>query len=365
MCCIKFSDKKDIFMNNRISWIDATKALAIIAVMLSHSCGFPGSTGRYFTACLIPVFFLTAGYVVKDIQMGEGIIKKGKTLLIPYFVYSLLLLIMTSAVKVMMGSFTIDFLKTAVIGVFYSSYSFLPRAYIEETATLFVVNNAPMWFVTCLFVSFCIFYILKDCRMNKGIAVGLLIVVAYFIQLLPIRLPWSADAAVLGAVFLFVGNQIRCANVKLEYSFGNIRFVLVILISLIMYVGLCNLNPNIAMSVREYGDCKYFNIPLLVVIGCLGTFLYIILAKLLCKIPLIEKLLCYIGRRTLVILAFHVFVFQVVRELASRTVGLHEDSPLKVVIGILEIVIAVIVCCPVYDWIKKSIIHVSKGFQKS
>lgn len=63
----------------------------------------------------------------------------------------------------------------------------------------------------------------------------------------------------------------------------------------VVYIGLCNWNPGIAMSVREYGNHGALSSIAFIVIGCTGALWYITIARILCKIAGVKKILCYIG----------------------------------------------------------------------
>lgn len=114
-------------------------------------------------------------------------------------------------------------------------------------------------------------------------------IATYLLADIPIRLPWGIDTAFAGMAFMAFGYWIKC-NDRFEKS----NYCWIIPAAFVIYIGLCNWNPGIAMSVREYGNHGALSSIAFIVIGCTGALLYIIIARILCKIAGMKKILCYI-----------------------------------------------------------------------
>lgn len=159
---------------------------------------------------------------------------------------------------------------------------------------------------------------------------------------IPIRFPWGIDTAFAGMAFMACGHYLRYNNF---FSKSHKWLVLGILV---LYIGLCNWNPGIAMSVREYGNHGILSSICFIIIGFLGSILYIELSKILCKLLMINKVLCYIGQKTLPILAFHVFIFMVwdtVLEKVLLVLGTNlSESNLFWIVGILKVIVTIMIC---------------------
>ena len=79
-------------MNERISWIDWAKAMAVCAVVFCH---LPQSQEffyfRYAQSCVITVFFFISGYLKKDRGSTAANWRKyWYALILPYIVYNIL-----------------------------------------------------------------------------------------------------------------------------------------------------------------------------------------------------------------------------------------------------------------------------------
>ena len=141
--------------SERLDYIDVAKAIGIIAVMMSHSIGFPYNTEYYFTASYMALFFFLSGYTYKDRRIvKDNIVRRSSKIGKAYFFYSACLFIMTIASKVVLHSgLTKDYLLTAASGILYSTHSlYYPRT-VEPNISFFLVQNAPLWYLTCFIVA--------------------------------------------------------------------------------------------------------------------------------------------------------------------------------------------------------------------
>ena len=76
----------------RILWIDFAKVLGIWLVYLGHS-KIPPFAQQYIYAFHMPLFFFLSGYLEKEQSIGKTIIHNIKTLIIPYVLFYILLLL--------------------------------------------------------------------------------------------------------------------------------------------------------------------------------------------------------------------------------------------------------------------------------
>jgi fucose 4-O-acetylase-like acetyltransferase len=80
-------------MNNRERWLDTAKGLGILAVVAGHSGNLLAHTYLYWFH--MPLFFIISGYLYKNLHnmqdLKKWINKRTKQLLIPYFIFGLLI----------------------------------------------------------------------------------------------------------------------------------------------------------------------------------------------------------------------------------------------------------------------------------
>lgn len=128
----------------RMTYIDAARGLAIIAVVLGHLPPVPPELVRYIYSFHVPLFFITSGILLsrkdswKTLSMKELAIKKAKSLLYPYVTISLIsfviVLIRDGAARAVDSAFRL--LSFDGIGALW----FLPGLFIAELAFFFAMK---------------------------------------------------------------------------------------------------------------------------------------------------------------------------------------------------------------------------------
>lgn len=128
----------------RIEWIDTAKGLGIICIIVSHF-NLESINAEWFRAIIqifdVPLFFFLSGYMFKEnLDFKSFLLKKTKSLVVPYFCIGAFLLLFNFAFKYGF-SFTTDFLK--------------------EIVKFFMARRMfTIWFFVALFFSELIFYFL-------------------------------------------------------------------------------------------------------------------------------------------------------------------------------------------------------------
>lgn len=137
-------------MEQRVQWIDAVKGVGILLVILAHISPISNKVFWYLTYGFMPIFFVMAGFTSKSVcGYSEAIKKKAKRLLIPYFVYGLLLIV---ASYLLFGNTN---MMQALLGLAYSRYSLFPEG-AENVVPLLkgCLYVCPFWFLPCMFLAY-------------------------------------------------------------------------------------------------------------------------------------------------------------------------------------------------------------------
>ncbi len=295
----------------RILWLDAVKAVGILVVLLVHTGRSFGPLTYYGGMFYMPIFFLAAGMTFsykKEESFRSFAGKKAKRLLLPYFGYNLFL-------------FAFFFLRgkadiCSLIGILYSRNCLMP---LESATNVYFMQilNAPTWFLTCLFVSYLLFWLLMraaggDSRKAfVGNAAFLLLAIAIH-YLCPVLLPWSIDCALYAVTFLVLGKLMA-----IQDWVGKLRKKPLYLILLAAaFVLSARLNGSVNMSVDNYGR----SMVLYLFVGTTGSLLVMTLLSAIYETEIgrsIGKVLEFIGRHTLPILCLHLFVYSVIGTLLT------------------------------------------------
>lgn len=291
--------------SNRELWLDIAKFFGIALVVLNHlNINIPLVTffgGMFY----MPVFFVASGYTYRN--KGENfrtfVLGKARRLLLPYAVCNVLLFVF----------FTIlnrSFSKPSSLGMFYSR-SMLMKNGSNWNMALMSNLNAPTWFLTCLFLCLCFYFLIdrkfEDVKRRRIAVVAAMAVGILLRTISPVLLPWSLENALYFLGLIELGRFLKEEGLawlrKNEWIYANI---------LIVFVALSYVNGSVNVSISEYGR----SMVLYFFTGALGSLLCMKAAELMEKyLKVLAKPLAFVGRHTLPILCWHLFVIEIIKKL--------------------------------------------------
>ncbi len=229
----------------RIEYLDIFRSLGIILMIMGHVY-FGGFFSKWIHAFHMPMFFFVSGWFYKsnDLTVGKSILRKAKSLLIPYLCFEIIVFVLSLP------------LIPEYLNVQTLYYILFDNTYIIPVA---VCNNSvfpipgAMWFLTALFFSEVIYIVLDRAfgyNWKSHIAV---IIIAIFgmiaPKILPFRLPWALDAAFVGIGFFHIARAIkgtkaeRILHIKLWQA----------LLTGVFFSALIMVCPRINMRTGNYG----------------------------------------------------------------------------------------------------------------
>jgi acyltransferase len=301
----------------RLAWIDALKGFGIVLVVFAHY-RLPEALDTYIFSFHMPLFFFISGCLfnfVKYTESATNFVKgRFKSLIIPYFAFAALTCLFYYSLDEIYspGVTSIKFFEADIL---YRIYSIL------YAQTSMIAYNGPLWFLTCLFVTELLFYWLAKRYYWQSGKLVIWLTVAGIIGYLysvyvPFRLFWNADIALTAVVFYGAGNLFRKlidseeglrADSGLPKSGSRLNKVLYraehflpglfILVSLLYFVYLLKFpTSKINMSGMIYGG--FFSFYFL---AFSGIFAFIYIFKRVGSLKVLE----YYGRNSLIVLALH------------------------------------------------------------
>lgn len=275
----------------RINWLDTARGIAIILVIIGHA-NFPEEILAIVYAFHMPLFFFLSGFFLlkKEENFNLFLIKKVKSLIIPYIFYNIILIIFYWLLWII--SKNQDLYQDI-----YSKIIAIPMAIRIDD-----IYASRLWFLPCLFISnilICIFYK----TFNKSLVA--IFIVSIILSLIGIELninnrlilPWSLDASLMICIFITAAIIIReknLLNIILNKKFIILYFVLYILCTYLNF--LHNNNKRIGIYEASYGNYLYFYIT-----SFAGIF---IVLKIAYKIGS-NKILDFLGKNSLTIYVTH------------------------------------------------------------
>lgn len=292
----------------RLEWLDFAKAAGILVVLLVHAECAPGPVTFYGGMFYMPVFFVAAGYTYRRREgetFGGFVGRKAVRLLGSYFGTSAFLWLFFWVKDSLLGGNPADLKPLTLFGIFYSRNQMYRDGFAGGNPVLLNVLNAPLWFLTAMFLT-CVWYrLVSGCRRKYlllllGAAGSVLW--HYRTELL---LPWSLEAVPYFACFFAVGESLRIQ--KKEGLLGELWFLGVLLV---VFVASSQINGSMNLSNGNYGH----SMLLALLSGTSGSLL--VFAAGMClerKCPPVMSVIACAGRETLIILCFHMFLFMFLR----------------------------------------------------
>lgn len=214
----------------RIEWVDIAKYICIMFVMLSHLESGSKQLDLFYSPFFLTVFFFLSGYVYKKTNtFKELLIKKIKTLLVPWFIFSNFNIILS-----MFISFKKD--RNLVSEVLWNLLQ------IRE-------QGDGLWFIAALFVAFIPFYFfIKWDNPKKSCLVALLLSVLSTLytcifpkDILPwgsSALPWHTEYIFKAMLWMVLGYYFRLYAESILDKYNTIvnRIVLFIIYLISVYI---------------------------------------------------------------------------------------------------------------------------------
>lgn len=288
--------------NRRIDFIDLTKGLCIILVVMMHVGGSFDSlaSGRALSSFTMPLYFFVSGLFFKSYEGFKGFfLRKADKLLVPFLVfYAGSFLLMYAVSKLMPGTFRLPVCWSELLLVFRDHE--------------LIRFNPPIWFLIALFNCNMLFYLvhyLRNRHIGAMFTVTLLIGAAgFWLGKERIELPFYIDVAMTALPFYFAGFWIRRYNFFLypHHRFDKLIPVFILLAVVTMYFTATPLG----MRTNNYPG----NLLQVYMAAFAGIFAIMLLCKQVKRFPVVT----YLGRYSIVTLGIHGPLLFFLRPIVSR-----------------------------------------------
>ena len=134
--------------SNRIDYIDLFRALGIM-LMIMGQIGFGKHFDKFIHGFHMPMFFIISGFFFKKENIKIFLIKKLKTLIIPYFAFGIFHIFLYSIIY---QDFKIEFIKNLFWEI-----------------TLCIPISGALWFLPAMFFAGIFYTLIQSTTMKKGI----------------------------------------------------------------------------------------------------------------------------------------------------------------------------------------------------
>ncbi|MED1125018.1 acyltransferase family protein [Bacillus atrophaeus] len=303
-------------MKGRVEWIDISKGIGIILVVLGHA-PTDDALKSFIFSFHMPMFFFLSGAVYRDTGLGffQFALKKARGLLVPYAVFSVITYLFWLLVErhfQFLGSADVD-PAVPLKGIVYS----IPDHYM-------LTHNPALWFLTCLFLVDIVFFLLKKACRGKWLILiaGSCLVSVVNVYVLHISLLWNAEVAAAALGFYTIGFVVR--NKLKELSYRRTIFAVVVCFSLTALLQMEN--TRVDMRANEYGNMLIFYLT-----AALGTGGVVFASFKLRKLAFLQ----FLGRNSLIILVLHYPILRTMEAVVYYVLNIPVPSTYQAGWGIL------------------------------
>lgn len=294
---------------------DIAKGIAIILVIALHTLTLKSSIynilGGIF-GFIMPFYFFMAGYNHRPYRYTykEILKRRFKQIIIPFFTYSISILIIAAIYYMACEGYTIKMVLMTYLNLLLST-SFCKQVGIEIISGGLYSTIMVFWFIQMLFAASLIFYLVVDYALEKAsrlisIIIGLLFITMLFGHF-NFHLPfYLAEAPAIAAIMLlgaFFGQKELLSNkTKLSFIIMNsiIAYALFIILAM-LFKGSGFIAGGNLWDKRIYE----WAVLLSFVFAIVGTYPFVHVCRLLRNVKFVSKGLAWCGNNSMPLLFIH------------------------------------------------------------
>jgi fucose 4-O-acetylase-like acetyltransferase len=322
-------------IKNRDNTIDIAKAIGIIFMVVGHCCAIPRHGGHnlwqmyvcdYIYTFHMPLFFFLSGYFFNKSYLDSKfnfIKKKISGLWMPYIKWTLVFTLLHNI-----------FLKIGMYSTFQNvvqmEYSIIDLVK-RSVSTLFFLGGDQLiggfWFIPTLFYAsiFSLFMMwairfLTDKLLNSdkertynilviaSICISIIISILFTYFSFSIKKIGLTNSTFLASSIFITGHLACIIYKKHKDKIKTTADILFVIIGTIISATITIFHPADFGQISNWYDIVYIWFA-----GCVGTWTWVIISKYISKLgDIVNKLVIYIGKNTMIILALHSSCFKII-----------------------------------------------------
>ncbi len=325
-----YSLNSPTIQNTRFRWLDILKGFGIILVVFGHV--FQNRISHEFIfAFHMPLFFMAAGWLYRAKPTISYTLHRFFTVMVPYFSFGLITLLYWQLIERHFRTSDMAFLQS-LLGLIRGEYDFLDF-------------NVHLWFLPCFFLTVVIYNGLRNLIGRRGtyivaICLSAVYVVGVYWVALP-SLPWGLNRVCQYIGFYAIGNWMSEIKINEKVERKPIWAVIATALLILVFVmSLFNLTSDIFWFITG-------------TIGTVAVGIYSILLSgtgtqsLRGVTAIINNLISFLGRISLVILCVHGPVYRVISKVLSVIIGWETDTVRSDFFFAVVIVIITLAICSI------------------
>lgn len=332
--------------HTRNRYIDISKGIGMILVILGHCVWFGGKVHNWIFAFHMPLFFILAGFFLKRENYIFYFKKKIRGLIIPYIVFSIIGVLVSLIIPEWRKWLNV---KSVLKDIYFANPN--------------VSNVSSIWFLVCLF--WCCVLIqgifrVKEKRVQFVISLVLFMAgwgysyIRFQIKTFENRLPLELDVMLIAQFFVYIGYMIYGRLIEFINRIKTNNWIYIIITFLIsLAISIFNGRTNIRGLT--------FNNMIFYMIGSfVGSFFIILLSLELDKIKVISNCIEFFGKNSIYVLGSQAILIRLyilfVNKFFNKSYELYF---LPIVHQVICFCITCALCCMICIFIKNMKIHFS------
>lgn len=288
--------KQPSLVPGRITALDAARGFAILAVVASHALLLREPLAPWIYEFYVPLFFVLSGYLAAS----SGVLKRIGHIIGQYFGVCLTLFALWLVMYPLRGE-QVDQVGRAAVSILYGRF--------YDPASTLLVNctwSGQLWFLTLLCTASALFFWLRrmvEKPLQFVVVLAVLMAAAQLLRAAPVLLPWCLDTAPMGAAYMLAGQALARRDFARTPVKGAHKVLL--LLCLVCYLAL---HDTYDLNLRVYGRFPDLRGPVAFFLaGTAGSILCIALCTLVVRVPLVGKLLVWVGQHSMPVFCWHIF----------------------------------------------------------
>lgn len=318
----------------RIEWLDVLRCIGMYLVVIGHVTRDGSRDGfRYYIYSFhMPLFFMISGasYYLqtksKVFTFKEMLKNKARTLVWPYFTLNFF------AFWIWILNFKIlSYKDTSILKLIFA-------VFYSHEHQISAVSNAT-WFLLTLFLTIMVFYLLQMWSKNDERILTLMVLVigsyGYSMSLSDkiFYSPWHLETVPMALVVFLMGYLfVKHIDFMMELLGNYKRQIAICIICFVGAFCCARYNVKISMAVSTYGS---FMLYMGAVVGF--SIVCLLISMWIPKL----KIMKFVGRNTIVFLAFHAPVFRFMEVFSETTKNIINEHPILVGTAVFFLMIPV------------------------
>lgn len=287
-------------MKNRIVWIDTAKGLLIILVVIGH-CHINSVIDVVISSFHMAGFFIISGFTFNAknhffAKNGGFLIKKIKSIILPYFLFCFLMLLQKYFTAIFISHKSIDIID-GLVSVFVLISG-------RETITVY-----GLWFLPCIFLSEIILYFFVKIKENKQFVAYLyllLIFIGCSYLYIKTRVVSVVSLLPFSCTFILIGKLIKKC-----ISFIEKKKIIIFFISIVFFAVCVYVNSKLTKPSFDFSSMNMGVVPLYLLSSIFGTMALICISMNVQKLKFINL----IGKNSIYYYGFHYEILALLKQI--------------------------------------------------